>query len=67
MNVEKDKQPINKLDEAAKEHDIAYSKHNDLNKRHEADKLLEEKAMKRVFAKDASLSEKVNAYLMLMQ
>lgn len=63
LNEEKGILPINKLDEAAKEHDLAYGNNKNLDKRHEADKILEEKAMKRVFAKDASLGEKVNAYL----
>lgn len=63
LNEEKGVLPINKLDEAAKEHDLAYGNYKSLDKRHEADKILEEKAMRRVFAKDASLSEKVNAYL----
>lgn len=63
LKEEKEILPINKLDEAAKEHDISYDKYKDLSKRHEADKILEEKAKERIYAKDASLSEKVNAYL----
>jgi Phospholipase A2-like domain len=63
LKEEKGISPINKLDEAAKEHDIAYSKSKDLPERHKADKILEEKGLKRVFEKDASLNEKMNAYL----
>ncbi|XP_054746374.1 kinesin-related protein 4-like [Anastrepha obliqua] len=59
LKFEKDVHPINKLDEPAKEHDVAYSKSNDIKKRHEAHKILEDKEWSRVLAKDASLSEKV--------
>jgi len=55
--------PANKLDEAAMNHDIAYSKTRDLNKRHEADYKLQEDAWKRVKAGDSSLGEKANAWL----
>lgn len=54
---------INPLDEAAKQHDIAYSRFKDLPNRHKADKKLELKAWERVKAKDASLSEKGVAWL----
>lgn len=54
---------INPLDEAAKEHDIAYSKYEDLPSRHRADKTLEYKAWDRVKAKDAKLGEKAAAWL----
>lgn len=63
LKIEKDVQPINKLDAAAKEHDIAYSKNKELKERHKADKILEDKAWERVKAKDSNLSEKINAYL----
>lgn len=53
---------INKLDSACREHDIAYSQSNDLNKRHIADKLLENRAWERVKAKDSSKTEKAVAY-----
>lgn len=53
---------INKLDQAAKEHDIAYSKSNNLNDRHISDKVLEEKAWQRVKSKDASVGEKTAAW-----
>ena len=36
---------INELDEACKEHDIAYSKEKDLEHRHKADRILADKAM----------------------
>lgn len=52
---------INLLDEACKEHDIAYSKFQDLQNRHEADKILSEKAWKRVRSKDAGFGEKAAA------
>lgn len=38
---------INLLDEACREHDIAYAQHADLKERHEADKILVEKAWDR--------------------
>lgn len=63
LKLEKDIQPINKLDAAAKEHDMAYSKNKELKERHKADQILENKAWERVKAKDSSLSEKINAYL----
>jgi len=55
--------PTNKLDEAAMQHDIAYSKTNDLEKRHAADYKLQEDAWKRVKANDSSLGEKANAWV----
>lgn len=54
---------INLLDVACKEHDIAYSKNKDINTRHQADKILENKAWERVLAKDSNLAEKSFAYL----
>jgi len=54
---------INPLDQAAKEHDIYYSKHLDSKSRHLADKVLENKAWERVKASDSSVGEKVAAYL----
>lgn len=54
---------INPLDAACKEHDIAYSRNRkDLSARHSADRILAEKAWKRVIAKDASLAEKAVAW-----
>lgn len=50
---------INPLDAACREHDIAYSTNREnLAARHEADKVLAEKAWQRVFAKDAGIAEK---------
>lgn len=54
---------INSLDEAAKEHDIAYSQSKSLSDRHKADEILENKAWERVKSKDASLGEKAAAWL----
>lgn len=52
---------INPLDQACKEHDIAYWKHKDLESRHAADKVLQEKAWRRVKASDSSVGEKAAA------
>lgn len=52
---------INKLDEAAKEHDIFYKNHKDVESRNEADKVLEEKAIERVFSEDADIMERLIA------
>lgn len=54
-------QPINELDRSCMRHDIFYSKSNDINDRHEADKILAENAMQRVRASDASTKEKLSA------
>lgn len=54
---------VNPLDAACKEHDIAYSSHQDVKSRHLADAVLEQEAWKRVKAKDSSVSEKANAWL----
>jgi len=56
-------QGINPLDSACREHDIAYSKHKDLESRHIADKVLAERAWERVKAKDSSIGERTNAWL----
>lgn len=54
---------INPLDAACREHDILYSVHkDDLSKRHEADRLLQERAWQRVTASDASIGEKSAAW-----
>lgn len=53
---------INPLDSACKEHDISYSRSADLNIRHQADKVLEHKAWKRVKSKDATFGEKAAAW-----
>lgn len=54
---------INTLDAACREHDIAYSKNKEINKRHQADKILENRAWERVLSKDSSIGEKTSAYL----
>lgn len=52
---------INPLDEACKEHDLAYNKHKDLKSRHTADRILADKALQRFKASDSSLGEKLSA------
>jgi hypothetical protein len=54
---------INKLDEACKEHDIAYSRYKDSENRHKADLELAQKAWQRFKASDSSLGEKASAWL----
>ena len=54
---------INGLDQACKEHDIAYSQNReDLEARRAADSILADKAWKRVFDKDSTVGERVAAY-----
>lgn len=55
--------PKNKLDSYCKEHDIEYSRNTDLEHRHQADKVLENKAWERVKAKDSGFGEKSAAWL----
>lgn len=50
---------INRLDQACREHDIAYKNFKDLSDRHRADQDLEFKAFDRVISKDSALSEKL--------
>jgi len=52
---------INPLDAACREHDIAYSHSNDLAERHVADKILAEKARKRIIARNSTLGERAAA------
>ena len=52
---------INKLDQACKEHDIAYSKHSDSANRSIGDRVLAEKAWQRVKSSDASIGERAAA------
>ncbi|XP_050426700.1 uncharacterized protein LOC126845423 [Adelges cooleyi] len=54
--------PINLLDEACRDHDIAYLKNKDVTNRNLADKKLEFQAWDRVKAKDSSFGEKAAAY-----
>lgn len=51
---------INPLDAACKQHDIAYQA-KDTESRYSADKSLQSAAMKRIFAKNASLGERATA------
>ena len=54
---------INPLDEACKEHDIAYLKNQeDVEARNAADRVLADKAWQRVKAKDSGIREKATAY-----
>ena len=53
----RDDEGINLLDAACREHDIAYSRSNDLTDRHAADKVFVDKALGRVVARDSALSE----------
>lgn len=52
---------INKLDEACKDHDIAYSNYSDTARRSLADRVLAEKAWQRVKSSDASIGERAAA------
>lgn len=60
--LERGDQGINLLDTYCREHDISYSQSNSLKNRHEADKILQEKAWRRVKAKDSTFGEKVAAW-----
>lgn len=53
---------INGLDEACREHDIAYSNSKDLGERHKADSILIDRAWDRVKAGDSTISERAAAY-----
>lgn len=52
---------INPLDQACREHDIAYGQSSEVSQRHEADRILARKAWQRVKAKDARLGERIAA------
>ncbi|EFN69946.1 hypothetical protein EAG_15644, partial [Camponotus floridanus] len=52
---------INPLDAACREHDIAYSRSNDLTERHAADRILSEKARNRIGVRDSTLGERAAA------
>lgn len=54
---------INKLDQACREHDIAYETHKNSAERTIADKKLGSEALKRVFSKDANLGERAASLL----
>lgn len=53
---------INLLDEACREHDIAYAEHKNLASRHEADRILQERAWHRVKSGNASIGERAAAW-----
>lgn len=59
--LERGDKGINPLDEACKYHDIAYRDHKDIESRHQADKILQNEAKKRIFSKDADLKERMYA------
>lgn len=61
--LERGDEGINPLDAACKLHDIAYSRSENIIKRHQADRELSDKAWRRVKAKDSSLGEKISSYL----
>lgn len=54
---------INKLDAACKDHDIAYGESTNSKNRYKADKILTARASKRIYSKDANLSERAAALL----
>lgn len=54
---------INSLDQACKEHDIAYTKNSDINERNIADKILASKAWKIAKSKKSNFSERLNSTL----
>lgn len=58
-----DQKGINGLDSACRTHDIAYSQHKDLDSRHKADEILENRAWERFKSKDATFGEKASALL----
>ncbi|KAJ8943212.1 hypothetical protein NQ318_016725 [Aromia moschata] len=53
---------INLLDKSCREHDISYSNSSNLEDRHKADYILEQRAWDRVKSKDASKGEKAAAW-----
>ena len=52
---------INPLDAACRDHDIAYSRSDKLADRHVADRVLSDRARKRITAKDSTLGERAAA------
>ena len=54
-------QDINPLDAACREHDIAYSRNDNLTERHAADNILADKARQRIVARDSTLGERAAA------
>lgn len=61
VRLKRNDKGINLLDEACKEHDIAYSVAEELPKRHVADRKLYERALERIKSKDSSVGEKLAA------
>lgn len=59
--LERGDRGINPLDEACREHDIAYSKFQDVGNRNQADRELAQAAFKRVKAPDSGFGEKLAA------
>lgn len=57
---------INELDCACKEHDIAYNESSESEWRYNADKLLVLRAIRRVYAKDSRIGERLAASLVTM-
>ena len=53
---------INALDAACREHDIAYSQSKNVEERHKADKVLQERAWERVKSRDSKFGEKAAAW-----
>lgn len=56
---------INELDKACKQHDISYSESNNIDDRHRADKILQEKAWQRVYNNKSSIGERAASYLIV--
>lgn len=54
---------VNKLDQACKHHDIAYTKIKNSNDRRQADKELVARALPRIYSQDAKLGERAAALL----
>ena len=61
--LERGDEPINKLDDGCKEHDICYRDNKDTKERHIADEELENIAAERMHASDAGIREKIDAAL----
>ncbi|KAK9720470.1 Phospholipase A2-like domain [Popillia japonica] len=59
--LERGDKGVNILDDACREHDIAYSTSNNLSNRHVADDKLYQKAVQRLKSKDTGLGEKLAA------
>lgn len=62
-NINKGVKPKNKLDEAALHHDIFYHLNKETKDRHEADKVLENRAWEIFKNKETDLGEKVASYV----